>query len=223
MNARIQEPQMEYNSQRSKMIISEYGRNIQKMIEHAVSLEDKEERNKAARAIVKVMGQLNPSLRDLTDFSHKLWDHLFIISEFKLDADSPYEMPEPNAIKAKPARVPYPGNPIKYKHYGRFIERIIEEVKLLEEGPKKEYLSGIIANFMKMTYLTFNRDTVSDEMIVEQLAELSDDGLKLASDFQFVNTNDILQANNQSNAAAASQLRKKNTKHKRHKQKFKRL
>ncbi len=220
MNARIQEPQMEYNSQRNKMIISEYGRNIQKMIEYAVALEDKEERTKAARTIVKVMGQLNPQQRDLTDFNHKLWDHMHIISEFKLDVESPYEKPEANAIKAKPKRVPYPGNPIKYKHYGRFIESVIEVVKKEEEGPKKEYLSGIIANFMKMTYLNYNRDTVSDEMIAEQLGILSNNELKLAADFKFANTSDILKESNISNVSSTP--RKKTSKHKRHKQKFKR-
>src|SRR6185295_9922075 len=99
---------MEYNSTRNRLIIPEYGRNIQKMIEHAITIEDREERNRLAKAIVAVMGYLNPQLQNITDFKHKLWDHLFIISDFKLDVDSPYPLPEKEKLRAKPKRVAYP-------------------------------------------------------------------------------------------------------------------
>ena len=195
MKSKPSEPLMEYNTQRNNMKISEYGRNIQKMIEHAVSIEDREERNKAAKSIVKVMGQLNPHLRDVTDFNHKLWDHLFIMSNFQLDVDSPYPKPEPDAFEAKPEKVSYPSNKIKYRHFGKSIEKMIEEVKKMEEGPKKDHMVGVIANFMKMSYLNYNRDSVSDELILEFLDELSDNKLKPGENFRFYHTNEILQAN----------------------------
>ena len=195
MKSHASEPLMEYNTQRNKMKISEYGRNIQKMIEHATKIEDKEERNKAARSIVKVMGQLNPHLRDVTDFNHKLWDHLFIMSNFELDVDSPYPKPEPDTFTAKPQKVSYPSNEIKYRHFGKSIEKMIDEAKKMEDGPKKDHLVGVIANFMKMSYLNYNRDSVSDELILEFLDELSDGKLKPGENFRFYHTNEILQSN----------------------------
>jgi hypothetical protein len=194
MKSKTPEPLLEYNTQRNKMKISEYGRNIQKMIEHACSLEDKEERNKAAKSIVKVMGQLNPHLRDVTDFNHKLWDHLFIMSNFELDVESPYPKPAPETFTAKPEKVSYPSNRIKYRHFGKSIEKIIEEAKKMEDGPKKDHLVGVIANFMKMSYLNYNRDSVSDELILEFLDELSDGKLKPGENFRFYHTNEILQS-----------------------------
>src|SRR6185295_10737630 len=119
---------MEYNSTRNQMVIPEYGRNIQKMIEYAVTLEDREERNRAAKAIVLVMGYLNPQIRDIVDFKHKLWDHLFLISDFKLDVDSPYPIPPRETLKVKPQRVPYPNANIKYKYYGKNMEAMIRKV-----------------------------------------------------------------------------------------------
>ena len=113
---------MIYNTQRPKLIIPEYGRNVQNMVDHAVSVEDREERNKVAHSIIDVMGNLNPHLRDVPDFKHKLWDHLFIMSDFKLDVDSPYPKPTPESFQEKPRRVTYPENGIRYRHYGRTIE-----------------------------------------------------------------------------------------------------
>src|SRR6185436_9549891 len=115
---------MEYNTQRNRLIIPEYGRNIQRMIEHAMKIEDREERNKAAKTIVAVMGYLNPQLQNLADFKHKLWDHLFIISDFKLDVDSPYPIPPKETLKAKPKRVTYPNWKIKIKYYGHTLEEL---------------------------------------------------------------------------------------------------
>ena len=120
---------MEYNTSLPKMIIPEYGRNIQKMIDFAMTVKDREERNRVARAIIDVMGQLNPHLRDVTDFKHKLWDHIFIISDFKLDVDSPYPLPTAETFQTKPDRVLYPSNDIRYKHYGKTVERIIAKGK----------------------------------------------------------------------------------------------
>lgn len=171
---------MEYNTSLPKMIIPEYGRNIQKMIDFAMTVKDREERNKVARAIIDVMGQLNPHLRDVTDFKHKLWDHIFIISDFKLDVDSPYPKPTAETFQTKPDRVAYPSNDIRYKHYGKTVERIIAKGKEYPAGPEKDALVEQIANLMKRSYLTWNRDSVNDEVILKQLEELSKGQLKLA-------------------------------------------
>ncbi len=171
---------MEYNTSLPKMIIPEYGRNIQKMIDFAMTVKDREERNKVARAIIDVMGQLNPHLRDVTDFKHKLWDHIFIISHFKLDVDSPYPMPTAETFQTKPDRVAYPSNDIRYKHYGKTVERIIAKGKEYPAGAEKDALVEQIANLMKRSYLTWNRDSVNDEVILKQLEELSKGQLKLA-------------------------------------------
>jgi hypothetical protein len=171
---------MDYNTSLPHMIIPEYGRNIQKMIDFAVSVEDREERNKVAQAIINVMGQLNPHLRDVTDFKHKLWDHIFIISDFKLDVDSPYPKPTRETFQTKPDKVSYPSNDIKYKHYGKTVERIIAKAKEFKEGDEKNALTEQIANLMKRSYLTWNRDSVNDEVILKHLDELSKGELKLA-------------------------------------------
>ena len=171
---------MEYNTSRSKMSISEYGRNIQKMIAHIMSIDDREKRNQLTRATINVMGQLNPHLRDVNDFKHKLWDHLFIMSDFKLDVDSPYPIPNANILSRKPERLEYASNNITFKHYGRHIERIIEEACEMEDGPEKDALIKLIANHLKKSYLTWNRDTVSDEEIASHLKMLSRGRLELS-------------------------------------------
>lgn len=185
----------DYNTQRSKMFLPEYGRNIQKMVEYTVKLEDREERNKAARAIIAIMGNLNPHLRDVSDFKHKLWDHLFIISDFKIDIDSPYEKPTPEVLFEKPKAVPYSDYNIKYKHYGKIIELLIKEAMGFEEGPEKETLIRLIANHMKKCYLTWNREVVTDEVIFEDLKKLSGGTLNIATDLKLSESRDILSKN----------------------------
>lgn len=165
--------EFDYNTQRPLMRIPEYGRNVQKMVEYCMSFDDREERNKVANAIILVMGQLNPQLRDVEDFKHKLWTHLFVISDFKLDVDSPYPIPTREEFTEKPKRVAYPRKNIKYGHYGKTIELLIERAVEFEEGEEKEALILAIANLMKRSYLTWNRDTVTDEVIFKQLKELS--------------------------------------------------
>ena len=170
---------MEYNTSLPHMIIPEYGRNIQKMVVFAMTVQDKAERNKVAHAIIDVMGQLNPHLRDITDFKHKLWDHLFIISEFKLDVDSPYPMPTAETFKTKPDRIKIPSHKIRYKHYGKITEDVIDKASQFPEGPEKDALAEVIANAMKRSYLTWNRDSVNDNVILNQMEELSEGKLKL--------------------------------------------
>jgi hypothetical protein len=186
---------MEYNSTRNKLIIAEYGRNVQKMIEYAVSVEDREKRNQLAKGIIRVMGQINPHLRDVADFTHKLWDHLFIISDFKLDVDSPYPIPSAEILNVKPEKVPYADKKFAFRHYGRNIELMIEKATAMEEGPAKERVVHLIANHLKKSYLTWNRDSVDDEVIVEHLKIMSKGQLKLSENFKLNSSYDILSKN----------------------------
>lgn len=186
---------MEYNTSRSKMNISEYGRNIQKMIEHIMTIEDREKRNQLTRATINVMGQLNPHLRDVNDFKHKLWDHLFIMSDFKLDVDSPYPKPSPEILTKKPELLNYRSGHVTFKHYGRYIESIIEKACELEEGKEKDALIKLIANHLKKSYLTWNRDAVTDEEIASHLLMLSGGKLELKDDIKLQNTQDIMPKN----------------------------
>jgi len=186
---------MEYNSTRNKLIIAEYGRNVQKMIEHAISTDDRDKRNQLAKVIIRVMGQINPHLRDVADFTHKLWDHMFIISDFKLDVDSPYPIPTSEILNIKPEQVPYTDKKFAFRHYGRNIELMIEKATTMDEGPAKERIVQLIANHLKKSYLTWNRDSVDDEVIVEHLRVMSKGLLKLNENFKFNSSFDILAKN----------------------------
>jgi len=173
---------MDYNTTRKKMVLPEYGRNIQEMVDFACSLEDREERNKVARAIISIMGQLNPGLRDQGDFKHKLWDHLFIMSDFNLDIDAPYPVPPRDKFNQKPRPVEYNVHDIKYMHYGRITEQLIEVAIGMEEGEEKQSLVKMIANHIKRSYLSWNRNQVTDELIIKDLLKLSGGKLKLSED-----------------------------------------
>jgi len=175
--------------------LPEYGRNIQKMVNHLKTIEDRDERNKAAHTVIGVMGNLNPHLRDVADFKHKLWDHLAIISDFELDIDSPYETPEKESLQSKPKQVDYNQHRIKYKHYGRSIVLMIEKAVELEEGEEKTDLVRMIAYHMKKSYLTWNREAVSDEEILMDLKTLSGGKLETSSDMQLPETREILAKN----------------------------
>jgi hypothetical protein len=189
---------MDYNTQLPKMIIPEYGRNIQQMINFCCSIENREERNKCAKAIIQVMGALNPHLRDVSDFTHKLWDHLFIISEFKLDVDSPYPKPNPETFQTRPETVNYPSKKIKYKHYGKTVENIIEKAKEYPEGAEKEELKRVIANNLKKSYITWNtKDLISDEIILNQLSELSGGALQLTDTSILASSNEFVKRQHQ--------------------------
>lgn len=182
----------DYNTTREKMAIPEYGRNIHKMVKHIATIEDKEERNKAARTIISIMGNMNPHLRDINDFKHKLWDHLAIISGFKLDIDSPYEPPAISTLTEKPKPVPYHTYPIRYKHYGRILEQMIKAATEMEEGEKKEALIHLIANHMKKSYLTWNRNQVGDEIIYKDLRELSGGLIDRGAEIKLSESRDFL-------------------------------
>lgn len=171
--------EFDYNSTRPKLLLTEYGRNVQNMVKYIISLPTKEERNRYAQVVIDLMGFLNPHLRDVADFKHKLWDHLHIISGFQIDVDSPYPKPAEDAIHPKPEPLKYPNQRIRYKHYGKTIELMIEKAKSIEEPERKKHMVQAIANFMKMAYVQWNKDSVNDESILADLRELSRGELKL--------------------------------------------
>jgi hypothetical protein len=139
----------DYNTQRKRMALPEYGRNVQKMVDHIKTIEDRDERNRAAKTIIQIMGNLNTHLRDVGDFKHKLWDHLALIANFDLDIDSPYPVPEPEKFVEKPSQVPYKQKDIRFLHYGRIIELMIDAASDMADGEEKEYFTTLIVNQMK--------------------------------------------------------------------------
>ena len=187
---------LEYNAERSHLIIPEYGRHLQKLIDQATEIEDAEERNKAAKYIIQVMGTLNPHLRDVPDFQHKLWDQLFIMSDFKLDVVSPYPIPSREVLQLKPDVLQYPQNFPKYRYYGNNIKYMIDVANKWDEGEMTSALVKVIANHMKKSYLCWKKDTVKDDVIFEHLYELSDGKLNLLqSTEELLNTTDLLRTN----------------------------
>lgn len=187
---------LEYNAERSHLIIPEYGRHLQKLIDQATGIPDREERNKAARYIISVMGTLNPHLRDVPDFQHKLWDQIFIMSDFKLDVDSPYPIPSKEILHQKPERLNYPQNFPKYRFYGNNIKYMIDVANKWEDGDLKNALIMVIANHMKKSYLSWNKDTVKDEVIFEHLYELSGGTMNLLkTDEELSNSTDLMRVN----------------------------
>jgi hypothetical protein len=183
---------MEYNTTRELLPITEYGRNIKKMIDYTASVEDREKRNRLAKAIISVMSQLNPQMRDNNEYKHKLWDHLFILSDYKLDVDAPFPKPSKLEMEAKPEKVSYPSHNIAYKHYGKNIEKIINKIAEKEDGSQKDALIMVIANHMKKSYLNWNRESVDDEVIAQHLIQLSEGNLKLNEEMRLNATRDIL-------------------------------
>lgn len=169
----------DYNTTRNELILAEYGRNVQNMVKYIIELPDLEERNKYAQAVIDLMGFLNPHLRDVADFKHKLWDHLHIISGYKIDVDSPYPKPTPEDALVKPKHIGYPQQKITYKHYGKTVETMIEKAKAVDDPERRAAMVQGIANFMKMAYVTWNKDSVADETILKNLRELSGGELQL--------------------------------------------
>ena len=170
---------MEYNTNRTKLLMPEYGRNIQQMVEYCKSLPSKEERNEVAKTIVEFMGQRNPHLRDEENYKHKLWDHLYILADYDLDVDAPYPFPTKEELDQKPNRMDYPSFDNEYKFYGKSILQLIDRAIELEEGEEKEALIQVIANNMKKSYNVYNKEHVQDEVIFRHLKELSQDKLDL--------------------------------------------
>jgi len=174
------------------MALPEYGRNVQKMVDHIKNIEDRAERNRAARTLIQIMGNLNPHLRDEGDFKHKLWDHLALIAGFELDIDSPYQLPEPSKFVEKPGQIPYQQGNIRYLHYGRIIEIMIETACNMKDGEEKEYLTSLILNQMKKSYITWNRSQVADEVIIGDMKMLSRGKLKVTEGVRILEVKELM-------------------------------
>lgn len=164
---------MQYNTQQKRMALPEYGRSIQNMVTFALSIEDRAERQRCANTIINIMGSMFPHLRDVPDFKHKLWDHLAIMADFKLDISYPYEVIRKENLITKPDHIPYPSTKIRYRHYGRTLEVLIKKACEYPEGEEKKNLTALICNHMKKDYMAWNKDTVDDRKIAEDLAEYS--------------------------------------------------
>jgi hypothetical protein len=186
---------MEYNTQKNKLIIAEYGRNLQQMAQDCTKIEDRERRTRTAEFIVNVMAQMNPKVKESGDYRQKLWDHLHIMADFKLDVDSPYPPPTQEVLRFPHKQLKYQQSNIRYRHYGKNIELMIDKAVTYEDGPEKEALIKTIANHLKKSYLNWNRNSVDDDVILKNLADLSSDRLQLAEDHKLSHTNEILARN----------------------------
>ena len=187
-----QEQEMTYNSERTDLIIPEYGRSIHNMVNFALSVSDREERNKVAQAIISVMGQLFPYLRDIEDFNHKLWDHLHIMANFQLDVDSPYPKPEAETFASKPDLIAYPSSRIRFGHYGKIVQEMIAKASDMEDGEEKTAFTAAIANLMKKHYVMYNRSSVEDKVIVQQIGELSNGKLSVDESIELISAQEII-------------------------------
>jgi hypothetical protein len=172
---------MEYNTTRNYLTMKEYGRHIQKMVEHLMTIEDKERRQRQAQVVIELMGFLNPHLKNVEDFRHKLWDHLFYISDFKLDVDSPYPIPQKETYKVKPEPIPYPKRYPKYSHLGKNLELVITKA-LKEENPeKRQGFANAIAYYMKLAYNNWHKDVVHDDAIQSELTNITEGQLEFTN------------------------------------------
>tara|TARA_B100000676_G_C17986057_1_gene791946 strand:- start:708 stop:1310 length:603 start_codon:yes stop_codon:yes gene_type:complete len=199
---------MQYNTRRDSLIIPEYGRHVQNMINHAKSIKDKQEQQKCVEAIISFMGQMNPHLRDVKEFTHKLWDHLHIMANFELEIDSEYEKPKKEKLKEKPKRMNYPKNNIKFSYYGNTIPKMIE-VAINMEGTEKEIITGMIANQMKKSYILFNESSVDNNTIKLHLKQLSNNRLTLSEDFEFIRSSSIRQGSSNKKYSQRKKFKKK--------------
>ena len=152
---------MRYNTEEKRLALPEYGRNIQNMVDYCVTIQDREERKRCANAIINIMGNMFPHLRDVNDFKHILWDHLAIMADFKLDIDYPYEIVRKENLYNRPPRIPYNNNRIRYRHYGKTLELMINKATRLEPGPERSQLIRLLANQMKKSFLTWNKESVN--------------------------------------------------------------
>ena len=170
---------LEYNTERAKLRMPEYGRNVLKMVEDVMAIPDREARSRQARAVVKVMELLNPQVHQEENWEQKLWDHLFIISDFKLDVDSPYPMPKAEELETRPMSIPLKNKPVKATHYGRNIESIIDLIASQEDGEQKTAMIRSLAIYMRQQYLIWNKDSVADDTIFQDIEKLSDYRIKV--------------------------------------------
>lgn len=179
------------------MELPEYGRSVQNMVDHALTIEDREERQRCANTIVNIMGGMFPHLRDVPDFKHKLWDHLAIMSDFKLDIDYPFEIVKREELEMKPGKIAYPDKAIRYRHYGRFLESMIKKLSEMEEGEEKQALLQLLAVQMKKNLNNWNKEGIEDQKIVDDLREYSNGAIDLK--VENLRLNDQQRHNNNNN------------------------
>lgn len=199
---------MEYNTQRDKLVVPEYGRNVQKMVDICMAMEDREKRNAYAKSIIVAMSQVNPKGKDSPHYLQTLWDHLFIISDYKLDVDSPYEKPTREERDEKPEPLKYKTSSITYRPYGAYLEKMIKRTIELPEGEEKQQLIERTAQEMKKLYLQWNIDTCDDEVLKKHFEVLSEGKLTLPEDFQFKNTRSIIAKPKKKKIANSGQKKK---------------
>ena len=191
---------MRYNTAEKKLALPEYGRNIQNMVDYCVTIEDREERKQCADTIINIMGNMFPHLRDVNDFKHILWDHLAIMSDFKLDIDYPYEIVKKEDLNTRPPRLPYSNSRIRYRHYGKTLEKMIQKATEFEQGTEKEVLVKLLANQMKKSFLSWNKESVEDSKIFKDLEELSEGRIVLNEEaVKLAESRTILARNNNNN------------------------
>ena len=170
---------MEYNTQRKKMELPEYGRSVQNMVDHALTIEDREERQRCANTIINIMGGMFPHLRDVPDFKHKLWDHLAITADFKLDIDYPFDIVKKEDLVVKPEQLEYPNGAFRYRHYGRFLEGMVKKAIEIEDEEEKKQLINLLAIQMKKDLNNWNKEGIEDQKIVDDLREYSNGAIDL--------------------------------------------
>jgi hypothetical protein len=203
---------LEYNTQQTPLLMAEYGRGVTKMIAHASTIADKAERTQAAETIINVMAMLNPITKEIPNYKNKLWDHLHVMSNYTLDVDCPFPVPIKEIINAKPEPVGYPRKKIVYKHYGHNMELLIKKAMETNEPEQREEFKHVLAHLMKKSYLTWNRDSVADEIIAKHLIELSNGKLMLDDEFKFLLTQEILKTTISTNASSSISGNKKKKK-----------
>ena len=202
---------LRYNTDRTQLIIPEYGRHVQIMVNQLMVTQNREDRNQMSKAIIGIMGNMNPHLRDVPDFQHKLWDQLFIMSDFELDVDSPFEKPQRELLMQKPERLAYPKTNLKYRFYGNNIKNMINVAANWEEGDMKNALVYNIANHMKKCFLNWNKDTVEDEVILKHLTELSEGKLKVnESDLPLTDSSELLKSRNKNGNSSKNNHKQRN-------------
>jgi hypothetical protein len=194
---------MDYNTQRKKLILPEYGRSIHKMVDWVCTIKNRDERNRQIRSVIAVMGNMNPHLRDVNDFKHKLWDHVQIMSDFKIDIDSPFPTPTRESFNTGINRVPYKTDPIRIRHYGRNIQMMINDVARKSDSEAKDKALIMLANHMKKLYVTWNKDVVHDDIIFRDIEFLSKGRIKVPEGTK------LSQAYNLNVAAATSKISQK--------------
>lgn len=205
---------MEYNTQRRKLPLPEYGRSVQNMVDHALTIEDKAERQRCANTIVSIMGGMFPHLRDVPDFKHKLWDHLAIMADFKLDIDYPFDVVKPEELVVKPERIDYPQGAIRYRHYGRILAELIKKAMEIEDEKERKQLIRLLAIQMKKSITNWNKEGIEDQKIVDDLREYSNGLIDLK--LEDLDLNNVRMNGNNYNQRKPNNQRKQNNQRKKY-------